>query len=143
MKLKWILLVLAGSAALYFIFDLLLITEEEEVEAVISAGKEAAERGDAAAVDALISEHYDCERLDREAFLEKAKAVLQTYSPMEIMLLGEKVDFPSEGSAKVRLLAVIMPKGSSQLPGTTRSAWEVSLQKEEGKWKVVGIRIAP
>ena len=138
--MKIMLLPAAAVAGFLVIADLVFVSDEERIEDLVDEGKRAVEEGDFVAVEARISLDYDFDRKDRAAFLDMARKVLDEFSPMGLMLWNVRITVEEGDTALVELLAIATPKERSRLPGTVKCPWKIHLIKEEGEWRVSGVK---
>ena len=107
---------------------------------MVDEGELAVEKGDYAAVEAMVSLDYECDGKNREKFLETAKQVLDEYAPMSLMLMGEQITMESDDEASIRFLSIVTPEKGSRLPSAVKCRWKILLHKEEGDWKISGVK---
>ena len=138
-SLKNLLVMGVVAAGLYLLVGYMVVTDEEKVADIISKGAVAVKEGDLGSIDEILSQNYDYNGMNRERFLRKAKSTLEKYSPMNLRLMNQKIDFPTEGEAVVRFMALTSPQGKSMIPGLTKSFWKIMLEKEGESWLVTGV----
>jgi len=119
-----------GAAAL--LIFLLASSEEKTIEKVLKEGAEAAARGDAEAVIALLSKTYQAPNQDYEAAVRRIRVEVGRAKGMTLEVAGAQIRVEGEeadADVLVRVRAGPRPLGDVGL--------RLRLKKEGGAWKVI------
>ena len=125
------------------------VPPEQRLRATISAGVEAAEEKDHAALAELVSNEYADDRgRDRRDLLNLVRGYLSQLGPLHIFLVEKQLSIASPGDAEVTLLVAVasVPMESlADLRDTTADLGRVELAfvEEGGEWKLVEARWSP
>jgi len=117
---------------------------EDQIRALLNEAELAAEAKDVAALKELISDGYRDEHANDKAEVARLLAYLFfRHTTVHLLVRSEVPDFPTPGSARVRVFAVMTgtPLASAaDLAGLRADLYrfDFEMTREEDEWRVVG-----
>lgn len=131
--------VLAAIALALIVGDWLIVSEEEQVHAVVDRLRDAVEREDPHALMEEVSGDFQSESgMTREALPVLAKQFFDFYGAVEFIRFRSAVN--RSGDIAVAQISAYVSSGGGRGAEGGHSIWDIELQKEsDGAWRVTDI----